>query len=858
MNLTKALIALLFFCSALSIAVSADNPSTPLPQSPTEDAITHDFVSEAEMKTDLLQMLADFTRYMTDNVADISDRNSDGDTMVSFIGENTFGNNEQGVRHNADMGMICAFLVKYGKDKATLPEGVTWEMLENLAKKSLVYSYSTHKANRLYPNKDNRYWGSSEGEGQWESSLWAMSVAYSAFFQWNKLSDIQKNHIMRLLESECDYELHRDIPTGYDGDSKAEENGWEADVLAAALGLFPDHEKAPLWFDRLREFAINSYSHPSDAKDSTIIDPEYDGKRVCDLYKGQNLFNDYTLQNHNLFHTSYQNVVMQELGEAALALRLFQNELHGKEKWKTNALMHNNRKVMDNVLYRLALADGELAMPNGNDWSLFLFDQITSYSTMACFLRDPHSLLLENLAYKNIKARQQTTPDGSWLLRPDVGARRMGVEGHRVMMTWLMHEVLPTSDIRPTTWPEFSEKFSETWFFPCQNIIRSSSPERFTTFSWSDGLKSYTGYLTSQKPDKNKIIVPFRANNTGNFIGWYDIEGKKTNATPIESGIRDIRDDSFVINGELATNDCTLDNRFAIYSGPRNAVIYLDNITTLEDADIKSENGGIMAISVDEFTRPSRRLHFAGCPQGMTSNGDSIVKIESGWLNIDGELGFVTPGASSMAFGDRRNNNSILTALLYSHYSDLPASHRKGERIGNRATIYYTGVDANQTEWLAENSTCLSGMLPEGWNGVVALEPDSSCSVLLSNFSGAKRAYVKGVTTPLGAPVLDVDTKIEDSASTFDVFLQHNRSYACSAQTYIKGDGILAIAEKDNPSSVFLDTDSSQPVVATITILTPQGKATGKVKLKPGKRVRATAENGRITIEDAPRPPLRR
>ena len=97
MNLTKALIALLFFCSALPIAVSADNLSTPLPQSPTEDAITHDFVSEAEMKADLLQMLADFTRYMTDNVADISDRNSDGDTMASFTGENTFGNNEQGV-----------------------------------------------------------------------------------------------------------------------------------------------------------------------------------------------------------------------------------------------------------------------------------------------------------------------------------------------------------------------------------------------------------------------------------------------------------------------------------------------------------------------------------------------------------------------------------------------------------------------------------------------------------------------------------------------------------------------------------------------------------------------------------------
>ena len=72
---------------------------------------------------------------------------------------------------------------------------------------------------------------------------------------------------------------------------------------------------------------------------------------------------------------------------------------------------------------------------------MFLYDQITSYTTAACFLRDPNALMLENLAYKHIKARQSTTQDGSWLLNSDIGPRRMGVEGHRVMMTYLMHEL---------------------------------------------------------------------------------------------------------------------------------------------------------------------------------------------------------------------------------------------------------------------------------------------------------------------------------------------------------------------------------------------------------------------------------
>ena len=110
--------------------------------------------------------------------------------------------------------------------------------------------------------------------------------------------------------------------------------------------------------------------------------------------------------------------------------------------------MHNNDKVQKEVLNWLALADGELAMPNGNDWSLFLYDQITSYTTNACFLRDADALMLENLAYKMIKARQTTTSDGSWLLRSDIGARRMGVEAHRVMMTYLMHSVASTANLQ--------------------------------------------------------------------------------------------------------------------------------------------------------------------------------------------------------------------------------------------------------------------------------------------------------------------------------------------------------------------------------------------------------------------------
>ena len=816
-------------------------------QSPTEGTVQGDFVPEAQMQSDLLQMLANFATYLKADFQDCQWPNSIDEECGCFRGENTMANDEKGVRPNADLSMICAFLVKYGKGKVTLPEGVTWSDLENMAMKSLVFAYSTHKANKLKVCSGGNYWGStSTSDAVWESSLWAMSVAYSAFFQWEKLTEAQRGYIYQLLKAECNYELGRSIPTGYNGDTKAEENGWEADILAATLGLFPNDELAPRWFQRLREFAINSYSQKDDATDNTVVDPGYDQATVKSLYKGKNLYDDYTLQNHNYFHTSYQNVVMQELGEAALALKLFQQGLYGEEKWHTNALMHNNQKVMDEVLNWLALADGELAMPNGNDWSLFLYDQITSYSTNACFLRDPHALMLENLAYKMIKARQQTTADGSWLLRPDVGARRMGVEAHRVMMTWLMHEVMSTAELTPTRWEDFNRQYSAAKVFSTQNIVRAATDDRFTCFSWSQGLKSYTGYIAANSVDKNKIIVPFRANNTGNFLGWYEVQGKGINATPVVSGIYDLRGNSYMMNGELQTNDAALNNRFAIYSTPGNAVIYIDYVRANQDATITSEKGGLMAISVDELTKTRRTLTTSSNSQ--QTDGSALVTMQGSWINVDDALGIVTDTHRTFAFGEKSNNNSVMTAKLYAFYSDGSRKVKTGELVGRRTLAYYSNTDAVTTQQLAATFAQLS--TPEGWNGVIAFDPDQTGYLFLSNFASDQKCQLTDVRTILGSPVFAVSTQINSTGSSASFVVEENHSVSCVLRFFIEGTGIEAVQDQDDDSIIYLlnQVKGQNPLTVTAVIDgTPQSQ-----KLTLGTSVlKISIVGGELLVEEA-------
>lgn len=812
--------------------------------SPTEGVISHEFVEESAMQQDLLQMLANSLTYAHNIWYDCAAPNSKGETCGYFKANSAGQSNEDGVRTNADFSMICAFLCKYGKGKVTLPEGVTWDMVKDMAVKSLVFGYSTHKANKFKITSDNKYWGSvSNADHVWESSLWATSLAYASYFLNEELNENQKTYIYNMIKAECNYELERSIPTGYNGDTKAEENGWETNILSCALGLYPDDALAPKWFDRLRAFAINCYSHVDDAQNTTVIDPEYDETTVQDLYIGKNLYDDYTLQNHNYFHTSYQNVVMQELGESHLALHLFQG---GNPKWKTNALMHNNQKVMDEVLCRLALADGELAMPNGNDWSMFLYDQITSYTTAACFLRDPNALMLENLAYKHIKARQSTTQDGSWLLNSDIGPRRMGVEGHRVMMTYLMHELASTADMQATSWKDFSQSQEQAYIFTPQNIVRANTPDRFSVFSWSNGLKSYTGYIASNKPDKNKIIVPYKKNNTGNILGWYTVSGKATDASPVISGIYDLNGNSYTMNGKLMTNGNSLENNFTLFSTPGNAFIYMDYVVGKTNGTITEEKGGLMAISTDPFTKEKRTLyHSKGRLQTMAAKS-----FMGNWVNIDNEVGIVnTTTDKSIAFGDRELNSSIFLSKIYPVYSADGRSFSNGSIVDRRHIIYYSNVDSADTEQLAADVLSLTAQVAEGWNGVIVSDPDSARYLLLSNYLGETACTLKDILLPDGAPVFTEMTAVNGQGATATFRCDVNHSVANTLRVFIQGDGLSARQMENDSCGAYLYNYSGQKQQAQVTIWADGNKLTAPVTVEHESCVSVKAVGNEILIE---------
>jgi len=118
-----------------------------------------------------------------------------------------------------------------------------------------------------------------------------------------------------ITAEEADARLTPDLPYGpYDsartGDSKAEENAWEASLLAAAANFLPEHPHAAAWEAKARQLAYDTITRPSDPPDS-------------DYVKTSTVEEDFTLSNHGFFpNPTYAAATIELLLQGALTYRL--------------------------------------------------------------------------------------------------------------------------------------------------------------------------------------------------------------------------------------------------------------------------------------------------------------------------------------------------------------------------------------------------------------------------------------------------------------------------------------------------------------------------------------------------------
>jgi hypothetical protein len=138
---------------------------------------------------------------------------------------------------------------------------------------------------------------------------------------------------LAITEREADGRLGLDYPprphdSSTSGDSKAEENAWEAGLLAAAANFLPEHGHAQAWDEKARQLAYDAITRPSDPPDRRGL-------------KTSTVEDDFTMSNHGFFpNPTYAAATIELLAQAALTYRL-------SGKTVPDELQHNVRELYD-------------------------------------------------------------------------------------------------------------------------------------------------------------------------------------------------------------------------------------------------------------------------------------------------------------------------------------------------------------------------------------------------------------------------------------------------------------------------------------------------------------------------------
>lgn len=275
------------------------------------------------------------------------------------------GNTEHFIRpvsHHAFTLALCLKTHVYDQKVTHVSEEKALEILLQLIRSSAY----RHKV-----NSGKEGWGD-----QWQSALWASQVAEAAWIVWEHLSEPDQELVCRMLVHEADRFLDYKVPYYRDasgnilkkGDTKAEENAWNSNILTIATAMMPKHEHYSRWMQKNIELQISAYATPEDIKKTIILD----GVQLNEILKGSNMNSDGTVINHNIMHPDYMSAFMHN------AINVWIYELAGKKGLQSS--LYNGDLVYralseslfnGKTMYQKTSegnASSLIYFPEGNDW----------------------------------------------------------------------------------------------------------------------------------------------------------------------------------------------------------------------------------------------------------------------------------------------------------------------------------------------------------------------------------------------------------------------------------------------------------------------------------------------------------
>ncbi|MBA4313400.1 MAG: hypothetical protein C0417_12320 [Chlorobiaceae bacterium] len=136
----------------------------------------------------------------------------------------------------------------------------------------------------------------------------AYNIGLASWLLWDSLNRETQGKVKEMLIRESNYQLLRNPASGYEKDTKAEENSIVPALLVMTSQFFPEEQKAKLWEDKARCFAYHTITVNSDSA--------YCGLKTITAYE------NFNMDNHNFGpHPLYMAAPLVHFADAALVYK---------------------------------------------------------------------------------------------------------------------------------------------------------------------------------------------------------------------------------------------------------------------------------------------------------------------------------------------------------------------------------------------------------------------------------------------------------------------------------------------------------------------------------------------------------
>jgi len=630
-----------------------------------------------------LQCLTNFETY----AESIWHTNTSGIPDAGYWGDgNSTGNG--GIRGNGGIAVAYATLC------VALPNDPKFTNRLNRVREALNYDYNTHVTGSYNTVSGNK-WGWSSGTlatctsqsgSDWQTAEWSGSMGLACLLVQSNLPAQTVAGVQAVVISEATHRASIPPCTRIlsDGDTKAEENGWDGNILALAAAWMTNNASASNWLYMAKDYLANTYTvaYPDLITPNTVGDP------LAAWVSTVTIFPSYALENHGFYHPTYEMVAGMSSGDSLLMARLANTNIAAQLQPFAE---HNVMAVWTNNLNTLVTSTGDFAYPAGVDWSVRDFEQNSFITWMTTHFNDPIARWADSQLAQCVRYHQISNGDGTFVgisANPGGGILfyREAVEARRTAIAWLHWNGadFPTG---PMTAPTNTLMYSTD-----VQVIHQRSAFGTFSISWNGArvlanvepvaLSVPTNAFISSPRLPGVIGLGALGNPTGATVVSY-----ATNAAGFNAEMK--------ITSSLGTTE-----EYIKSTGDSIAII---EVPTLNSGSIASSGGSfICGIENDPLTGGSRLLEWTTNSATITALSGTSRNITNNWICVSGRYG-LTAGPAGY-FNYAANNNYYRTdSAGYSEAGEAEdsLSFVENNQLAPRYVVFFPGKNALQTSNLA-------------------------------------------------------------------------------------------------------------------------------------------------------------